>query len=174
MALPKLAAATPGRVIVLPESIGGLWFEVPEAFWKEGLASSGDKTVLLGAAVGEGDGRSANILLSVTRTGSKVIYRQRMPVPLTMWRPWTSDGTHAYWFENPVVDVAGERAAVLICYEQVIVWPILFSMAGRPTVVVAIANDWWAGHSTIPAIQRNCVLAWCRLFGTPLVTATNT
>jgi hypothetical protein len=174
MTLPKLAAATPGRVIVLPESIGGLWFEVPEAFWKEGLASSGDKTVLLGAEIGEGDGRSENILLSVNRTGSKIIYRQRMPVPLTMWRPWASDGTHAYWFENPVVDVAGERAAVLICYEQVIVWPILFSMAARPTVVVAIANDWWAGASTIPRIQENCVLSWCRLFGTPLVTATNT
>ena len=173
MTLPKLAAATPDRVIVLPESIGGLWFEVPEAFWREGLASSGDKTVLLGAEIGEGDGRSANILLSVNRTGSKVIYRQRMPVPLTMWRPWASDGTHAYWFETPVVDVAGERAAVLICYAQVIVWPILFSMADRPTVVVAIANDWWAGRSTIPGIQRNCVLAWCRLFGTPLVTATN-
>ena len=173
MTLPKLAAATPDRVIVLPESIGGLWFEVPEAFWREGLASSGDKTVLLGAEIGEGDGRSANILLSVNRTGSKVIYRQRMPVPLTMWRPWASDGTHAYWFETPVVDVAGERAAVLICYEQVIVWTILFSMADRPTVVVAIANDWWAGRSTIPGIQRNCVLAWCRLFGTPLVTATN-
>ena len=173
MTLPKLAAATPDRVIVLPESIGGLWFEVPEAFWREGLASSGDKTVLLGAEIGEGDGRSANILLSVNRTGSKVIYRQRMPVPLTMWRPWASDGTHAYWFETPVVDVAGERAAVLICYEQVIVWPILFSMADRPTVVVAIANDWWSGRSTIPGIQRNCVLAWCRLFGTPLVTATN-
>jgi hypothetical protein len=77
-ALPKLAAETPGRVIVLPESIGGLWFEVPEAFWKEGLASSGDKTVLLGAKIGEGDGRSANILLSVNRKASKVIYRQRM------------------------------------------------------------------------------------------------
>jgi len=174
MTLPKLAAATPGRVIVLPESIGGLWFEVPEAFWKEGLASSGDKTVLLGAEIGEGDGRSENILLSVNRTGSKIIYRQRMPVPLTMWRPWASNGTDAYWFENPVVDVAGERAAVLICYEQVIVWPILFSMAARPTVVVAIANDWWAGASTIPRIQENCVLSWCRLFGTPLVTATNT
>jgi apolipoprotein N-acyltransferase len=97
-----------------------------------------------------------------------------MPVPLTMWQPWASEGTHAYWFENPVVDVAGEHAAVLICYEQVIVWPIVFSMANRPTVVVAIANDWWAGGSTIPRIQENCVLAWCRLFGTPLVTATNT
>jgi apolipoprotein N-acyltransferase len=167
-------ASTPDRAIVLPESIGGLWFEVPETFWREGLASTVDKTVLLGAEIGEGDGRSANILLSVNRTGSRVIYRQRIPVPLTMWRPWASDGTHAYWFDNPVVDVAGERAAVLICYEQVIVWPILFSMAKRPTVVVAIANDWWAGDSTIPGIQKKCVLAWCRLFGTPLVMATNT
>jgi hypothetical protein len=60
-------------------------------------------------------------------------------VLLTMWRPWASDGTHAYRFKDPVMDVADERAAVLICYEQVIVWPILFSMADRPTVVVAIA-----------------------------------
>jgi len=129
MTLPRLAAA-PWPVIVLPESIGGLWFEVPEAFWKEGLASSDDKTVLLGAEVGEGDGRSANILLSVNRAGSKVIYRQRMPVPLTMWRPWASDGTHAYCLK-PRGDAAGEHAAVLICYEQAIVWPILFSMVDR-------------------------------------------
>jgi hypothetical protein len=65
-ALPKLVASTPDRAIVLPESIGGLWFELPEALWKEGLILNGDKTVLLGAAVGEGDGRSANILLPVT------------------------------------------------------------------------------------------------------------
>jgi len=75
MTLPNLAAATPAGDRP-PESTGGLWFEVPEAFWKEGLASSGDKTVLLGAEIGEGDGRSANILLSVNRTGSKVIYRR--------------------------------------------------------------------------------------------------
>jgi len=49
----------------------------------------------------------------------------------------------------------------------------LLSMANRPTVIVAISNDWWAAGSTIPGIQQNCVLAWCRLFSTPLVTATN-
>jgi hypothetical protein len=53
--------------------------------------------------------------------------------------------------------VPAERAAVLVCYEQVIVWPLLFSMANRPTVIVAIANNWWAERSTIPELRRNCV-----------------
>jgi hypothetical protein len=36
---------------------------------------------------------------------------------------------------------AGYRAAVLICYEQLLTWPILTSMVDHPTAIVAVAND---------------------------------
>lgn len=69
--------------------------------------------------------------------------------------------------------MAGERAAVLICYEQLLSWPILTSMLAHPTVIVAVANDYWAGGTTIPEVQLAAVRAWARLISIPYVSATN-
>ena len=35
----------------------------------------------------------------------------------------------ANFFANPIVFVAGARVATLICYEQLIMWPVLQSMS---------------------------------------------
>jgi apolipoprotein N-acyltransferase len=69
--------------------------------------------------------------------------------------------------------VAGYRAAPLICYEQLIIWPVLQSMALNADIIVAIANGWWTGGSNITAIQRASVTAWAKLFDVPLVIAFN-
>jgi apolipoprotein N-acyltransferase len=72
-----------------------------------------------------------------------------------------------------VIDFAGHRVAVLICYEQVIVWPILQSVWHHPDVLVAVANDWWARDTTIPGVQLNSARAWAKLFDLPLAVAFN-
>jgi apolipoprotein N-acyltransferase len=102
-----------------------------------------------------------------------------MPVPVSMWQPWLAwtgqgGGARASFFGNPVVEVAGRRVAPLICYEQLLVWPVLQSMLYSPDVVVAIGNDWWTADTSILAIQRASTQAWARLFGLPLVLAFNT
>jgi apolipoprotein N-acyltransferase len=170
--LPRLMRFTSARVAVYPETVAGLWMPGEEEWWAR-ERGGGQRTALIGAEVLEPDGKYANAVIEVSQTGSRVVYRQRMPVPLTMWRPWAGDGAHAYWFQNPVAAAAGKRAAVLICYEQTIVWPVLCSMAGRPDVVIACSNDWWCCNSEIPTIQRNSVTSWCRLFNVPLVMAVN-
>jgi hypothetical protein len=170
--LPRLMRATSARVTVYPETVAGLWMPGEDEWWARELNGI-RQTVLVGAEVLEPDGHYANTLIEVNRTASRVVYRQRMPVPLTMWRPWAKDGARAYLFHNPVVPAAGKRVAVLICYEQTLVWPALCSFAYQPDVILACSNDWWCREPTIPTVQRNCVTAWCRLFNVPLVTAIN-
>lgn len=62
--------------------------------------------------------------------GARVIYRARMPVPVSMWPPWRSwvggsGGVRASFFADPIVEIASSRVVPLICYEQFLVWPIL-------------------------------------------------
>lgn len=83
-------------------------------------------------------------------------------------------GTRADFFANPSMMVAGRRAAPLICYEQLIVWPVLQSMLHKPDLIIGVGNGWWADGTSIIAIQRASIEAWARLFGLPLVLASNT
>ena len=98
---------------------------------------------------------------------------QRIPVPIAMWNPFRSQSARLNLFASPVVPIAGERAAVLVCYEQVLTWPVLTSVPHKPTVLVAVANDHWATGTPIPAFQAAAVRAWSRLLGIPAVHATN-
>jgi apolipoprotein N-acyltransferase len=73
-----------------------------------------------------------------------------------------------------VLDLAGQRAAVLICYEQVIPWTVLTAAVARPTLFVGMSNDHWATATSIPHWQALCLRAWSRLFGVPYLLAVNT
>ncbi len=164
------------QVIVFPESAFGILTPTVEHLWGEALANL-DITVIAGAAVIDTQGYDT-VMVALGRAGAKVLYRQRMPVPVAMWQPWRSwlgltGGARGTLFGDPVVAAAGQRIAPLICYEQLLVWPVLQSAFQRPDRIVAIANGWWAKDTSIPAIQRASVEAWARLFDLPLVTAFN-
>ncbi|WP_072492887.1 nitrilase-related carbon-nitrogen hydrolase, partial [Agrobacterium pusense] len=96
-----------------------------------------------------------------------------------MWRPWERwtgqvGSARASFFANPVVELSGRKIAALICYEQLVVWPILQSMLHRPDMVVLIGNGWWTTDGNIVAIQRASAKAWSDLFDIPLVISFNT
>jgi hypothetical protein len=110
------------------------------------------------------------LLIRGSETG---FIEQRVPVPLGMWRPLDNNGVPLRLAAPGVVSIAGERAAILICYEQLLCWPILRSMLDRPTVIVAVANDHWAMGTTIPEAQLTAVQAWARLNSISYVSATN-
>lgn len=176
LAAVRRAASLGERVVVLPESAFGLWTPTVAQFWIESLRQ-GDLTVIGGAAIVDPDGYD-NALVEIDGTGARVVYRQRMPVPVSMWQPWRAwlaapGGARAYFFLNPVATVAGQKIALLICYEQLIVWPVLQSMLHDPDAVVATSNAWWTADTSIAAIQRASAQAWARLFDRPLVIAFN-
>jgi len=70
--------------------------------------------------------------------------------------------------------VAGQRAAVLVCYEQLLIWPALTSFKESPTILIGLANNYWALSTTVSEIQRACLTNWARLFAVPMLWAENT
>lgn len=171
------AAEESASVIVLPESALGVWTPTIERLWTRTLGDL-DATVYGGAVIVDETGYD-NVMLELSGQGAAVRYRERMPVPVSMWQPWlslvgTPAGARADFFVNPVVSVRGVRVATLVCYEQLLIWPILQSVMGSPDVLVAPANGWWTASTDIVAIQFAATTAWSRLFHLPLAKAVNT
>jgi hypothetical protein len=61
-----------------------------------------------------------------------------------------------------------------MCYEQLLIWPALTSFKERPTILIGIANNYWAQSTTVSEIQRACLTNWARLFTVPMLWAENT
>jgi len=101
------------------------------------------------------------------------VYRQRIPVPLGMWRPFSASSVPLRLTGSGVLWIDKQRAAILICYEQLIPWPVLTSMSERPTVIVGISNTFWFNGTAIPHYQQSAMRAWARLFAIPVFSAVN-
>lgn len=167
----ETAAKSNARVVVFGESIGGLWSQTNAAFWQ---TYDGRAAVVFGSEVPTAQpGLFENALIVRDNQGARILYRQRMPCPVSMWRPWSETGFKPALLRNPVVEYDGRRVAVLICYEQAVAWPMLHSAAHRPDTLLAVANVWWCRQSTVPTIMRNTSRAWARLFGLRLAVAVN-
>ena len=100
-------------------------------------------------------------------------FHQRVPVPVGMWQPLGGGGVPLHLNGPAVIEVDRQRLAVLICYEQILVSPVLTSMLQRPTVLVGISNVYWFAGTTIPRYQASATRAWAKLFALPYLTATN-
>ena len=172
----RTAAAGSARVVVLPENALGLWTPTVAELWRSRLRGI-DVTVVAGATVIRSVGYD-NALVAIDPDGARVVHWQRMPVPVSMWQPWRDwigepGGAHADLFGASVAMIGGQRVAPLVCYEQLLVWPVLQSMVHRPDLVVANGNGWWTADTDIAAIQKASSVAWARLFGLPLVVSFN-
>tara|TARA_Y100000815_G_scaffold256455_2_gene264122 strand:+ start:345 stop:1469 length:1125 start_codon:yes stop_codon:yes gene_type:complete len=172
IALVRRAVENGARTIVLPESALGIWTPTTERLWTRSLADL--NVIVAGGAVVVNDSGYDNVMIELTGEGARILYRERMPVPISMWRPWASGGASAEFFANPTGRFARTSIAPLICYEQLLVWPILQSILSGPDVIVATGNGWWTGDTNIVPIQKASARAWASLFGLPLVIAFNT
>jgi hypothetical protein len=163
-------------VTVFPESVISRWTTATEAFWEPTLArlASQSRVAIIGAGLSIAESSAYdNVALVITGARSRA-FLQRIPVPLGMWRPFGSGPTVPLRLTRPgTIDIAGERVAFLICYEQLLVWPFLQSAAEQPTLIVGMANQHWIRNTNIPAAQRACLKAWSRLFALPLLIAEN-
>lgn len=172
----KLKAGEGARVVVLPESALAFWTPTVERLWRDELLGT-SVIVIAGAAVVVNDGYD-NVMVAVSGDGAAVLYRERMPVPVSMWQPWRGwfgerGGARAHFFANPIAELGGKKIAPLICYEQLILWPALQSALHSPEIIVASGNGWWTNGTSIVAIQNASAEAWAKLFAIPLVTAFN-
>jgi apolipoprotein N-acyltransferase len=103
---------------------------------------------------------------------TSVLY-QRVPVPVGMWHPLGRGGPPVHLNGPAVIEIGRKRLAVLICYEQILAYPVLASMLHRPTILVGISSMYWFSGTTIPRYQASAIRAWAKLFDVPYLTATN-
>jgi hypothetical protein len=169
-------------VLLFPEHLVTHWNESTEAFWEDTLTSvaTQHRTVLIGAGINQpGDSRNPfdqnrylNALLARGEENTAV-YQQRIPIPIAMWKPFGDEGVPLNLSASGTIHVHNQNAAVLICYEQVLVWPFLSSALEHPTILLTTANDYWAKNTRIPVIQQCSAMSWARLFHIPVLSATN-
>jgi len=100
-------------------------------------------------------------------------FYQRVPVPVGMWQPLSRVSVPLRLGGPSVLTIDGQRAAVLICYEQLLTFPILASIVHHPTVIVGISNTFWVSGTTIPRYQANALRGWAKLFRLPYFLAVN-
>jgi hypothetical protein len=160
-----------GGVVVLPESIVVDWTEANAELWRGRV---GEASVLLGTTITPPNAKYDNVIVGVNGRESRVVYAQRLPIPVSMYRPWDKrTGANAHWFETPVFEWEGKRVGALICYEQTQLWPVLHTMLHKPDILIAPANLWWCSQTTGPYLMRNYIHAWGRLFRVPTLVAFN-
>lgn len=166
----------PGRVVVLPETVlprvrhGNNFAAMMLADVSARLKAKGS-VILVGAEVTAPGQQLQNVLVVLGDAGGPLV--QRVPVPIGMWRPWAAESIAADPLASGVGQIAGRKVAYSICYEQLLVFPLLVSMAHSPDLILGAANDWWARDTSIPTIQGQGLDVWGRLFGLPVVRATN-
>jgi apolipoprotein N-acyltransferase len=190
-----LVALSRGRLVVLPESAFPVFAdEVPDAVLLQIMSTVAvrDGDALIGMFTAEpplAPGGQPRYYNSVASVGTAVpqLYRKRhlvpfgetiplepvfgwfirkiLAIPLASQTPGDAD--------PPVLDVAGQKIAVNICYEDAFGAEIR-RQARDATLVVNVTNDAWYGRS-LAAEQHNQMSAMRALeTGRPLLRATNT
>ena len=169
-------------VLLFPEHLITHWNDSTEAFWGDTLTSVGaqHRTVLLGVGINRratpanpfAQNRYLNVLLARGEENAAV-YQERIPIPIAMWKPLGDEGVPLKLFARGTIRIHNQNAAVLICYEQILVWPFLSSAVEHPTILLTTSNDYWAKDTRIPAIQQSSAASWARLFHLPMLAATN-
>jgi apolipoprotein N-acyltransferase len=170
-----LAQKSVGNVIVLPESTAGLW-QVPMArAWAplhQKLRVEG-RIALIGTTLKTSDGalQAAAVLVGA----SEDVYRQRVPLPFFMWRPWSAatDAFVSNFYGRGVVESPVGTLGVLICWELGSSWAVLSSVAQGAEALVVLANTAWLRGTYALAAQRQVLAGWGSLFALPTVLAVN-
>ena len=163
------------KVLIFPENIAVDWMPGTINQWQAISPELKAKkaTLILGAQLDHQDGSFDNVLVTLGEGGGQVL-PARQPMPLGLWKPWSKQNYHAHWFSSGKFKVQGVEVAYLICYEQMINWPLLasFMTGSTPQVVISSANQWFSTYSGYIK-QHNVMLANARLFGVPTLTAVN-
>ena len=181
-AYTRLAASHPAHLTILPETALPLYYDqIPEP-WLRSLAGNGQ--LVLGVAVRDSEGHSFNSAVAWQSGRQPRFYAKRHLVPFGEFIPpgfaWFFDLVHIPMSDftpgpdRPVIlDVAGQKVAVDICYEDLFGNAIVTSLPDAG-LLVNMSNTAWFGHSL--AQPQHLQIARMRAIetGRPMLRATNT
>ena len=163
------------RYIVLLETIAGRVNDASIRLWLRELDSirGGSQVVFWGGEIPTSLSKYDNAIFMYD--GNKLSFSaQRIPVPYSMYRPFTGTGANLHYFADGILPLPdGRTAAILICYEAFLTWPVFLSMMKKPDIIICSSNLWWCKDTSIPVTHERYVALWGRLFDIPSVFAVN-
>ncbi len=182
----QLTLASRSRLIVLPETALPLYLDRVPRFYLEELAEharaqGGD--LLVGVPESLPDGRYFNSVVSLG-TAPTQTYRKQHLVPFGEFVPpgfgWIvefldiplSDFSRGETVQAPF-EVAGQRVAVNICYEDAFGEELIRALPAA-TLLVNVSNDAWFGDSFAPWQHLQLAQARALETGRPMLRANNT
>lgn len=161
------------EVLITAESVLGINTPglEPQLNLLSARAKRNNATLLVGV-VHKTEGGLENSLLILGQDQGR--YDARQPVPLVMWNLWPTTNFKAHWFRAGIREIKGKRAAILICWEEWVPWPLLISSFGNPEIILSASNHGWAGKdSGMWKKQTTSANALARLYGLPMIRAVN-
>jgi hypothetical protein len=174
------------RLIVTPEGMDPHWNVADALEWSNVAALARQKraTVLLGVyrplpRTGPGPADWQDGLLDL---GTGAFHPDRLAQPISMWRPWAASSIGSFPLNSgrqPAIPTPYGRAAYLLCYEELLVWPLAGQMepwrANRPNILISAANQWFVGGrgSWLGRTQARSVRMQALLWNLPLLRAVN-
>jgi apolipoprotein N-acyltransferase len=161
------------KLIVMPETTNPLWDDGAKFYWRDVADAARERKAqaLIGVYT--------NPLVSTQRVDGIVdltsgeLYPARVTLPLAMWRPWSHDSFTLHLNATRAIPTPYGPAAYLICYEELLAWPLPWQIAHqRPALLVSIANQWFA-QGWLSKPQERAVAMQARLWRLPLIRAVN-
>jgi len=174
--LQQIALSHPNALVIFPESVIPDWSAAHDARWAPTFAqlTSQRTGILIGTTIPiPNTEANRNILLS-RGYSEHLSYVQRVPIPLGMWQLGEARRGFPLSLRFPAtIRIWNRRAGVLLCYEQMTLWPAVETMARNPELLIAPSNLYWARNTSIPAIQHLAAQDWADLWAIPLYEARN-
>jgi hypothetical protein len=174
--MQRIALTHPDTLILFPESIIPTWTPTHDERWAATFAQlqARHTGLLIGTTIPAANTQAnRNVLLSRGYT-ERLSYVQRVPVPLGMWRFGDERNGFPLMLRYPAtIRIWDRRAGVLICYEQLLVWPALQTLSRNPDMLLAPSNLYWASGTIIPSVQHVSAQDWADLWAIPLYEASN-
>lgn len=172
--LAFLLRQTNRKYIVMPETVAGWWGNNTEELWQDvtKIYFESGRTYFVGAEVAKPGSKKYFNAVQIRGANHNTI-AQRIPVPISMYKPWRDDGAIADIFGLGISKVDDQRIGILICYEPFLFMPSLVTLLAAPDVLVVISNSWWAKDTNLPALSDQCAVGWALLFDVPLVISKN-
>jgi len=166
------------KVIIFPEEIIDIWFEGASYLMSTSVqkARENNVTILVGANIGLNlKPYKAVELFSdslVNPLTDKIIASARVPMPVGNWRLTAPTTTHDIYATN-VVLINKVPTSIIFCYEELLIYPVLFDSLAGAKSIIAVVNDWTVDGTKSIHVQARSMAMTARMFGLLVTTARN-
>lgn len=161
------------KLIVAPEGTDNLWSDAESnIYWQDvrDAARAAKASVLVG--IYSAPLNSPERVDGLADIANGAIYPARVTIPIAMWRPWDRVQFPLHLGASALIPTVHGNAAYLMCYEELLAWPLMFQAVHHPKLLLSAANQWFA-EGWLLRPQERSVMIQARLWGLPLLRAVN-